>query len=73
MAMRALKRRQSKVVSARILADQNRRDQTPAKGSGGQRGNDTVSSAVGSQPRQSLRHIPVATTRSTTPRGGGTG
>ncbi|MDT5012255.1 MAG: transposase [Mycobacterium sp.] len=47
MAMRALKRRLSNVVYARMLADQQRRE---AASPGGQPGNDSVSSAADSHP-----------------------
>jgi hypothetical protein len=50
MAMRALKRRLSNVVYARMVADQNLRDQLSRTGPGGHQGNDSVSSATGSQP-----------------------
>jgi transposase len=50
MAMRALKRRLSNVVYARMVADQNRRDQVAVTGPGGHQDNDSVSSAAGSQP-----------------------
>jgi transposase len=47
MAMRALKRRLSNVVFARMLADQQRRE---AASPGGHSGNDSVSSAADSHP-----------------------
>jgi len=47
MAMRALKRRLSNVVFARMLDDQKRRE---AAGPGGQPGNDSVSNAADSHP-----------------------
>jgi transposase len=50
MAMRALKRRLSNVVYARILADQLRRETESATGPGGQSGSDSVSSAADSHP-----------------------
>ena len=50
MAMRALKRRLSNVVYARMVADQKRRDHVRVTGPGGQQGSDSVSSAAGSQP-----------------------
>jgi transposase len=46
MAMRALKRRLSNVVFARMLADQKRREASP----GGQSGTTTDSSAAGPDP-----------------------
>jgi transposase len=46
MTMRALKRRLSNVVFARILADQKRREASP----GGQSGTTTDSSAAGLTP-----------------------
>ena len=46
MAMRALKRRLSNVVFARMLADQKRREASP----GGQSGTTTYSSAAGPDP-----------------------
>ena len=54
MAMRALKRRLSNVVYARMVADQNRRDQAQVTGPGGHQGNDSVSSAAGSHPEHRL-------------------
>ena len=50
MAMRALKRRLSNVVYARMLADQLRRETQLATGPGGQSGSDSVSSAADSHP-----------------------
>jgi transposase len=50
MAMRSLKRRLSNVVYSGMVADQNRREQSMVTGPGGQRGNDSDSSATGSQP-----------------------
>jgi len=50
MAMRALKRRLSNVVYARMLADQLRRETESATGPGGQSGSDSVSSAADSHP-----------------------
>ena len=57
MAMRALKRRLSNVVFARMLADQKRREAGP----GGQRGTTADSSVTGPDPRKpALRtnHVP---------------
>jgi transposase len=57
MAMRALKRRLSNVVFARMLADQKRREAGP----GGQRGTTAYSSVTGPDPRTpALRtsHVP---------------
>jgi transposase len=57
MAMRALKRRLSNVVFARMLADQKRREAGP----GGQRGTTAYSSVTGPDPRKpALRtsHVP---------------
>ena len=48
MAMRALKRRLSNVVFARMLADQKRREAGP----GGQRGTTAYSSVTGPDPRK---------------------
>ena len=59
MAMRALKRRLSNIVYARMVADQNRRDQSPATGPGGQQGNDSVSSAADSQPHTGSSDKPL--------------
>jgi transposase len=50
MAMRALKRRLSNVVYARMLADQLRRETELATGPGGHSGSDSVSSAADSHP-----------------------
>ena len=69
MALRALKRRLSNIVFARMLADQERRDQQLAAGPGGQQGNDSDSSATGSQPRTGSSDKPLpgpATTQSRT-------
>ena len=52
--MRALKRRLSNVVFARMLADQHRRDHASATGPGGHLGNDSDSSATDSQPQRRL-------------------
>ena len=59
MAMRSLKRRLSNLVYARMLADQNRRDQSRMTGPGGQRGNDSDSSATGSQPHTGTSDKPL--------------
>ncbi|WP_406831522.1 IS110 family transposase [Pedococcus sp. KACC 23699] len=59
MAMRSLKRRLSNIVYARMVADQNRRDQNRATGPGGQRGNDSDSSATGSQPHTGTSDKPL--------------
>ena len=59
MALRALKRRLSNVVFARMLADQNQRDQQPVTGPGGQQGNDSDSSATGSQPHTGSSDKPL--------------
>jgi transposase len=74
MAMRSLKRRLSNIVYARILADQNRRDLArqpgEATGPGGHRGNDSDSSATGSQPHTGSSDKPLpgpATTERRTP------
>lgn len=50
MAIRALKRRQSNVVYACMVADQNRHEHAQMTGPGGHQGNDSVSSAASSQP-----------------------
>ena len=49
-ARRALKRKISNVIYARLLADARAR----AKGPGGQPGNDSASSAAGSHPERQL-------------------
>ena len=59
MAMRSLKRRLSNVVYARMLADQNRRDHGSATGPGGHLGNDSDSSATGSQPNAGSSDKPL--------------
>ena len=59
MAMRALKRRLSNVVYARMVADQNRRDSLALTGPGGHRGNDSDSSATGSQPHAGSSDKPL--------------
>jgi transposase len=59
MAMRALKRRLSNVVYARMVADQKRRDQTRMTGPGGHQGCDSVSSAAGSQPHTGFSDKPL--------------
>lgn len=59
MAMRSLKRRLSNVVYARMIADQNSRDQSRVTGPGGQRGNDSDSSATGSQPHTGTSDKPL--------------
>jgi transposase len=51
-ALRALKRRISDAVFAHLQADARRA--APAKGPGGQQGNDSVASAAGSHPRHRL-------------------
>ena len=50
MAIRALKRRQSNVVYACMVADQNRHEHAQMTGPGGHQGDDSVSSAASSQP-----------------------
>jgi transposase len=70
MAMRSLKRRLSNIVYARMLNDQQRREQNMATGPGGQRGNDSDSSATGSQPHTGTSDKPLpgpATTKARTP------
>ena len=59
MAMRALKRRLSNVVYARMLADQNRRDHASATGPGGHGGDDSDFSATGSQPNAGSSDKPL--------------
>jgi hypothetical protein len=59
MAMRALKRRLSNVVYAKMLADQSRREHQQATGPGGQRGNDSDSSATGSHPHTGTSDKPL--------------
>ena len=68
MAMRSLKRRLSNLVYARMLADQNRRDQSRMTGPGGQRGNDSDSSAAGSHPQTSSSDKPLPGPAATHPR-----
>ena len=74
MAMRSLKRRLSNVVYARMVADQNRRDQQqlelPGTGPGGHRGHDSDSSATGSHPHTGSSDKPLpepATSQRRTP------
>ena len=59
MAMRALKPRLSNVVYARMLTDQNRRDHGSTTGPGGHRGNDSDSTATGSQPHTGTSDKPL--------------
>jgi transposase len=69
MAMPALKRRLSNVAYVHMLADQNRRAHGSATGPGGHRGNDSDSSATGSQPNAGSSDKPLpgpATTKTTT-------
>ena len=58
-AMRCLKRRLSDIVYRHMLDDAIARDSSKATGPGGQRGNDSDSSATGSQPQH--RHFGQAT------------
>jgi hypothetical protein len=74
MAMRSLKRRLSNIVYARMVADQNRRELThqtgEATGPGGHGGNDSDSSATGSQPHTGSSDKPLpgpVTTKRRTP------
>jgi transposase len=53
-ALRALKRRISDVIFARLQADARQNAQTPVTGPGGQPGNDSASSAAGSHPARQL-------------------
>jgi transposase len=53
-ALRALKRRVSDVIFARLQADARRAAAARAEGPGGQPGNDSVSSAAGSHPEHRL-------------------
>ena len=68
MAMRALKRRLSNVVYARMLADQNRRDHASATGPGGHLGNGSDSSATGSQPNAGSSDKPLPGPATSKPR-----
>ena len=68
MAMRALKRRLSNVVFARMLADQTRRDHALATGPGGHLGNDSDSSAAGSQPNTGSSDKPLPGPANSKPR-----
>jgi transposase len=68
MAMRALKRRLSNIVYARMVADQNRRDQATKTGPGGHLGNDSVSSATGSRPNTGSSDKPLPGPATTQPR-----
>jgi transposase len=65
MAMRALKRRLSNVVFARMLDDQKRRE---AAGPGGQPGNDSDSSAADSHPDIGTSEKPLPGPATTKPR-----
>jgi transposase len=53
-ALRALKRRISDAIYARLQADARQASATPAEGPGGQPGNDSDSSAAGSHPARQL-------------------
>ena len=68
MAMRSLKRRLSNIVYARMLTDQQRREQDMVTGPGGQRGNDSDSSATGSQPHTGTSDKPLPEPATTKPR-----
>ena len=68
MAMRSLKRRLSNIVYARMVADQQRREQTMVTSPGGQRGNDSDSSATGSQPHTGTSDKPLPGPATTKPR-----
>jgi hypothetical protein len=59
MAIRALKRRLSNLVYARMVADQNRRESLAVTSPGGQRGNDSDSSATGSRPHTGSSDKPL--------------
>jgi transposase len=59
MAMRALKRRLSNIVYARMVADQTRRESLAMTGPGGHQGNDSDSSATGSQPHTGSSDKPL--------------
>ena len=59
MAMRALKRRLSNVVYARMVADQNRRESLTVTSPGGHQGNDSDSGATGSQPHTGSSDKPL--------------
>ena len=70
-AMRALKRRLSNIVYKTMLDDAvNHTAASPRTGPGGQRGNDSDSSAAGSQPHTNSSDKPLpgpATTKPKTP------
>jgi len=66
--MRALKRRLSNVVFARMLADQHRRDHASATGPGGHLGNDSDSSATDSQPNAESSDKPLPGLATSKPR-----
>jgi transposase len=72
MAMRSLKRRLSNVVYARMVADQNRRDQPQLEplrtGPGGHRGHDSDSSATGSHPHTGSSDKPLPEPATSQPR-----
>ncbi len=76
MAIRALKRRLSNIVYTRMLTDQQQRElareqareQDQVTGPGGQRGNDSVSSAASSQPHPSSSDKPLPGPATTQPR-----
>jgi len=53
-ALRALKRRISDAIFARLQVDANRAESTAGVGSGGQKGNGSVPSAAGSHPEHRL-------------------
>lgn len=53
-ALRCLKRRISDAIFAHLVADAKRKDEPSKAGSGGQRGNGSVSSVAGSHPERQL-------------------
>ena len=64
-ALRALKRRISDVIYAALVVDA-RQDHAPAKGPGGQTGNDSASSATGSHPATPALRTSHSRTRTNT-------
>jgi transposase len=67
-AMRCLKRRLSDIVYRQLLDDAIARNLTKATGPGGHRGNDSDSSAAGSQPHTSSSEKPHPNPSTTHPR-----
>ena len=67
-AMRCLKRRLSDIVFRHMLDDAVASQRSKGTGPGGQRGNDSDSSAAGSQPQTSSSDKPLPDPSTTKPR-----